>query len=88
MLRLPTVWLVSAGVAARETSAQGAASCLTWYLVMLVSCGLSQVSVASASPGTADRPVGFAGGPPCGVALTAAEGGLVPVSFSATTAKV
>ena len=86
LVRLPTVWLVVLA-SLLEISAQAAVPCLIWYLVMLASVGLSQVSVASTLPGAADRPVGLAGAAPCGVAVAVAEGGLAPASFSARIAK-
>ena len=85
--RVPTVWLV-VSASLPEMSAHAAPPCWTWYLAMLASCGSSQVSVASPSPGAATRPVGFAGAPPRGVAVTVAERGLAPAWFSAWMAKV
>ena len=55
---------------------------------MLASSGWSQLRVTRPLPTAAVKPVGFAGAPPTGVALTSADRGLVPESFSATITKV
>ena len=56
-----------------------------WYLSMVESPGLSQLSSTQASPAWADRPAGLAGLPILGMAPTLLDPGPAPLSFTART---
>ena len=75
-----TVWEVLVGqvesLAVTHTSVQAPASCLTWYLVMVLLEGSSQERVIWVSPGAAEKLAGLAGpvGAGRGVAVTVDAG--------------